>query len=270
MHRLTSRPSRAAYSAALVLLLAGAGASRAATIPFSDNFNSDTPGSTAGFTEFSGGNTSTTAFVVSTPAATFNNDSVFNNATSAAMQFTNSGTGVNFVEKVTVTPTAVGSSLANNFYGLGALGTSADLTNADPIQANNTFYLADVQGSSAIRILRVVNGTATSIVSGTYAGTLAIGTAETLTLTGTYSGGSLTLSFNVTDGVNSTTITAPVEAAPLTGQFFGIRNRNANPSGANATATEDNFSVVPEPASCTLAAIPALAALLRRRRRRTE
>ena len=54
----------------------------------------------------------------------------------------------------------------------------------------------------------------------------------------------------------------------VAGQFFGLRNRNANSVAGNATTAEDNYNLVPEPTTTTLALIPAIGMLLRRRRQR--
>jgi hypothetical protein len=266
---LLRRRSVVLNCAAVGLALAGARASLATIAPYSNNFDSEPDGSQAGFTVYSGSSTSSTAFVVSNPTSssgTFNNTSPLNTATSAALQFSNLGTGSGFVQSVSVTPTASGGALSSDYFGLAALATSANLTLADPVAANNTLYLADLQGSKAIRILKDLNGTTSNLVTGTFAGNVAIGTQNTLTLTGTYVGSALTLSLTVSDGTTSTTITAPAETTPLTGQYFGIRNRSSNTSGSSMTATNDNFAITPEPASCGLVLMSASGLLLRRRR----
>lgn len=274
---LKSRSPWVAAAAVVMMGAIGGGRSaEAATLPFFATFDGDATGSQAGFAVYSGNTASSTAFVVSNPTGTsgvFNNTNGLNIATSATMQFTNVGTapGTAFVEKVTATPTNAGAGLGNDFFGLGALGTGPNLTNADPVTANNTAYLADLNGSNAVRIIKLVNGATTAtLATGTFPVTPTLNTAYTLTLTGTYNAtGGLTLSFNVTDGTSAVTIAnATPDTTPLTGQYFGPRNRNSATAGTSATATVDNFSlVVPEPAGLGLIGMAAAGLLGRRRRR---
>ncbi len=86
------------------------------------------------------------------------------------------------------------------------------------------------------------------------------GTDYVFTLTGTYSSGSLNLSFNVTgDSINQTI--NGTDNTPLTGEYFGYRTTRA--SGAT-TAVMDDFLIVsvPEPSSVTLFAIGSIGILM--------
>lgn len=163
----------------------------------------------------------------------------------------------------------LGASTTATSYGIGfaALGTGAATTGA---VAGVNFYLADVSNLGAIRILQFTGGANTVIVADTAATGASLGsilTSETYTMTlqGTYIGSALTLALTVFDGTNTRTVTSSSIAAPLTGNYFGFRDRDNN-AGTVFSVTADNFSIVPEPASVALAGLGLGVLAIRRRR----
>ncbi len=158
------------------------------------------------------------------------------------------------------------SSLANAYY-LADFGYAYAMNAAGGDKGRlRILALGDTQiGYSATNTGGNFNGNTTNLAIQT-------GVTYTLRLTGTYSGGSLSMSLGLFDAAGTTQIgtsATATDATPLTGSNFGIRNRNSsNSSGTSSlNATFDNFSVtnIPEPSTALLGTLGALA-LLRRRR----
>ncbi|GHC09742.1 PEP-CTERM sorting domain-containing protein [Cerasicoccus arenae] len=149
-------------------------------------------------------------------------------------------------------------------FGFGALGTNTAFSGG----AGNPYYLADVNTAGSVRILEIASspadlgGTKTSLPDGG----LQTDTNYTMTLSGTYSGGTLTMDLSITDGVNIGSVIGATDASSLTGQNFGFRNRI--PNAGTYSVSYDNFSIVPEPGSAALIMSACVGMLLMMRRRR--
>lgn len=145
--------------------------------------------------------------------------------------------------------------------GFGALGSNSSLASPS--------YLADVSfggaSNSIIRILKL--GTPnTTIATASSPNLLATEVTYTLSLVGDYTSSGLDLTLTLDNGTTQTVING-IDATPLTGQWFGFRNRTNNASGGALTASYDNFSlVIPEPASAALLAVGTLLLMVRQRK----
>ncbi len=183
-----------------------------------------------------------------------------------AVQVTNMA-GQNFVVSTAFTVNTI--SGPSTTVGFGAFGSTASF--AAPS------YLADVNagsttgGNSTIRILELNSPSNTSIASFTTPSGglnfLVAGNRYTLTLEGEYVSSDLKLTLTLVNlTTNITTTITGTDTTPLTGQFFGFRNRTGS-GASNLDVSFDNFSVViPEPASATLLAMSALLLSCRRRK----
>ena len=99
------------------------------------------------------------------------------------------------------------------------------------------------------------------------------GNTYELRLTGSYSGGTLTMTLQMYDQLGNPLGSSgtATDTSPLTGQFFGYRNRLVANSGATSI-TYDDFSVIeiPEPTPLTLLSISiATLGMLASRQRET-
>ena len=147
----------------------------------------------------------------------------------------------NFVLSSTVTVTT-----APTEYNIGmvacALSQPSFLYNyyyAGMDQSGNIFIRSNDNNSSGL-----VLGTATNLTGG-----VVVGTTYTITLVGTYSGGALTLSLTISDGIHNATLTATA-ASPLTGSYFGYQY-DVKTIGGSLVAAANNFSI-------TLGVIPTM------------
>lgn len=178
---------------------------------------------------------------------------------SSSIQLTNvSGSNFTITTQFTLNsaavPTGSGGASQMGFGFLGALpGFSSSYYIADLYYTTNgvnsgsgqtgTLRLLEQGGTagfSANNGLAIAPGAATN-----YA--LAFNTPYTLQLTGVYSGGNLNLTLSLLDGNGNqigTSATA-TDTTPLTGEYFGYRNRVA--TGSSISVSYDNFAVVPEP-----------------------
>lgn len=146
------------------------------------------------------------------------------------------------------------SNATSSTIGFGALSNFVNFA--------NNYYLADISQAGAIRLVYFEGGAAQSNGYGGFnAGTatnlsssLLANTEYTMTLTGTYTGASLALTFTVTDGINTASIAA-VDTSAISAagsNYFGYRMRQNGTGGDAFTVELDNFSIVPEPASLPL------------------
>lgn len=231
----------------------------AVTTPYDDSFQTTTVGTTPADWTSTGG---TWSVVNNGTSNVYQGSQSTNSAFYSLLQFSDLGStsykGFTLSTSFVITdPTAIASS---EYIGFAALASSTGLGN---------YYLADVQGSGAIRLISLgatnsdySQGTAgTALLS---SGGLLVTTTYTLTLQGVYVGNSLTLTFTVTDGTHTASVTG-TDQTPWTGQYFGYRLNDAA-SSDTLTVQFNNFNMVPEPATwMTLAMGGGLLLLYRRR-----
>lgn len=251
----------------VALSLAAASAAQAVTIAYYNDFSG-----TGGNTEFPTESTPAQWTVV---GGNYNNTVNANNTTSFAVIDVTNAQGANFVLETRFNVNAAAISGGTSTLGFAAFGDTTTLTN---------FYLADftfigTTNEGRLRILNQGSDTAgftevsAGVADANAAANLAVvlDTTYTLRLTGTYTGTQLNLSLGLFDaaGLNQIgTSATSTDTTPLTGQYFGIRNRTGSTAATYNIDFED-FSIVPEPGVATLAggALAAMA-LLRRRRAR--
>ena len=240
-----------------VLLFAGASLSHAAVVAnYFNDFATDVADFTAAGTwtlNTSGSGTYSNVISASSTSGT------------AAVQVTNLASQ-NFIVSTAFTVNSIAGP--STTVGFGAFGSTASF--AAPS------YLADVNagsttgGNSTIRILEL-NSPNTTIASVTTASGglnfLVAGNNYTLTLEGEYVSSDLKLTLTLVNlTTNITTTITGTDTTPLSGQFFGFRNRTGS-GASNLDVSFDNFSVVvPEPASATLLAMSTLFLTCRRRK----
>lgn len=200
---------------------------------------------------------------------------------SAAQTFTNLD-GVSFTMTTRFSVSSVATLPGNQSFtlGFGAFANNAGFT--------GNYYLADFaytgQGTAnpakgTLRILAIGDttdfaGTTGSAIDSAATGNLAItsDSVYTLTLTGTYTGPSLDFSLALYNnlGVQIGSTATGTDSTPLSGDFFGYRNRDSgNVSSGSTVINYDNFGIalVPEPhAGLPILAALSLGLLLRRRR----
>lgn len=246
-----TRISAASFLIAAVtaLFVAPAGA---ATVPYSNDFSSNV----SEFVE-----TTDARWTLNTAAGLYNNTGTVGDQVSTALvQMTDLGneTDRNFVISTQFSITSFTGP--DTTVGFAALSSTND--------ASGAYYLADVQvGSDDLRLFRI---SANSNLAEEPAGfDIQTGTPYSLTLEGTYAGtGDLTLVLTLTDigtPTNTKTISATVaDANVLQGQYFGFRDRPTGSTG-DLNVNFDSLSIVPEPSSLALLALPMLA-LARHRR----
>jgi hypothetical protein len=204
-------------------------------------------------------------------------------ASSASIDITNLD-GVSFTMSTQFTMTSATAPNSNNAsqIGFGAFSSAAGFLNT----ASDSYYLADftysannLQSGNPLGTLRIVSLQAGSnpdfsstlglaVASGSAANfALVLNTTYTLQLTGTVTGGVLSMSLSLLDATGTiqigTSATA-TDATPLTGDYFGYRDRLG--AGGAMSVAYDNLSIVPEPSICVLAAIGLGLVLVTRRR----
>jgi hypothetical protein len=257
--------------AVLATLTAASSACSAATVPFSDDFES-----------YGTGNVTVGQFVESSPALyTIVADSLFADQNYQAIIASNSGGlsasaavafpglagsdfGVSTTFRIDSFTTTSGSTIN---LGLGALGTDPHFSNGNQYRILFTVFSPTVAEHGTINIQE--NGTTfASQIRGASIG-VALDVDYTLTLSGTYIGSSLALTATATRlDTQASTTTTVTDTTPPSGQHFGYRTAVNAVGGAVSEDVEyDNFSVVPEPASgALLAATAALLTVPRRRK----
>jgi len=244
-------------------ILAAASLCQAATVslPFTDDFNGASTSFTPGATAPIGGTWSLTG-------GKYQSVNAAQNTSAALIQATNFVPGQNFTLSSTFTVT----DLAGTFsIGFAVLGTGASIQTTGV-----NYYLADIATDGTLRIGQF---TAASFSNAApfFAGAAGIGAITatdvvTMTLDGVYTGSSLvmTLSASKNGGTVASASTGTINA-PLSGNFFGLRNRNGalNPPGTDSMTVQfENFSMtqVPEPSALLLGGLGAIAIGLRRKR----
>ena len=140
----------------------------------------------------------------------------------------------NFTATLVLDPTTTATGGGGLLSGAGNFGA-----------ANNKYYLVDVTGTAGgqIRIGQIdISGSGTVVIGDTGLHTAAISYSNsevyTLTVTGTYGIGGLTLDYTVTSTGGDNVNLVVTDSTPLTGQYFGIETFNAQ------TVNFSNFSLV--------------------------
>lgn len=155
------------------------------------------------------------------------------------------------------------NALASATLGTGYRLNYVPAYSTSSIQNAGLLVLAETGGTG---LAGTLNSTSTHFLTAADIG--ASGKFYTLQLTGTYSGGVLTLNGVLLDGATVLLSVSGTDSTIQTGSYFGMRFAS-NSSQNTGTVTYDNFSVlaVPEPATAGLAGIGLMGMLLRRRQR---
>jgi hypothetical protein len=160
------------------------------------------------------------------------------------------------------TATVVLDPVTNATAGFGLLSGSSNFG-----AANNKYYLVDIAPDSGgrIRIAQIdINGSGGVGIgdTGLQTAPISYSIAEiyTLTVTGSYGVGGLTLDYTVTSTGGDNVNLVVTDPTPLTGQYFGIETFGVQ------TVNFDDFSLVPEPSALLLSGLGLLGISLRRRR----
>lgn len=144
-----------------------------------------------------------------------------------------------------------------------------------PIYSGANYYYGSIQvldtlGSTQgqLNIYQSDGTTGTSVVTPLIFAGFSAGTTYTMSLAGTYSGSDLTLTFMVTDGITSQSVSGTV-----TNTFTGLTNfgyQHVIANAVNDTVAFDNFSLsaVPEPSAFALFAAGCCALSFGAKRRR--
>jgi hypothetical protein len=252
----------------------GAQAGFAATVPYANDFS---------------GLDGNTAFAVETPDVKwsvtggvyrFATNSTSVEASATSLEIANAA-GQPFVLQTKFTVTSAGT--VNNVaqtLGFGLFGANAAFGGTN---VSSAYYLADFEyanGTSGVsegklRILSLGDTAGfTAIQDGLADANVAdeklsveLNTTYILRLVGTYAGSTLNMSLALFDETGTTQIgTSAIasDTSPLTGTYFGYRNRHSI-GGGTLSIDFDDYSLVPEPASLAVAGLGGLM-LIRRRR----
>jgi hypothetical protein len=229
--------------AAAAGLFSATTSARAALVPFTDNFNGDTVGSTTP-TGFTAGGAAIYSIVQQSPG-----DNALQGAPTGAasgsegISFTNiAGMILSLSTDARLTALTAGTSPSANF-GFGLFGQSANFS-------SSTEY--------RLLLTTAVSGTPVSV---------AVGTNYTINVTATPVGNIMAFHATASDGTN-TTVADYIDPSALTGTFFGYRTATAG-TGTVETVEYDNFTATattPEPGSIGLLGGVAGMLLMRRRR----
>lgn len=270
-----------ASTAAIALASLGLLPLQAAEFPYENDFSGT--GSNTAFTNTNAGVSNSWTLVNGSYRNSYANSSYIESTTSVGL----TGVTADFVMETQFTVTSAGTANSNNStLGFGLFGNSDNFASTD----GASFYLADFQflnnGNSGLGTLRILSlgdaggfsqtaGAAKVSDSGSANLAIALGITYTLRLEGWYSeSGLLTMSLGLYDSLGLTQIGTSANAtdsSPLTGEYFGYRNR-VGIQGGSTVIDFDNFGVVPavpEPAHwAAFGAIAALGVLAQRRRLR--
>jgi len=258
----------------LASLVASPAVHAAVVVPYTNNFSSDPAG----------------VFTTSSDIKSGASGSIGWNSTNQTYQSTL--TDASFGNVNSLWSTVAASNLnagVSNFYlsstfkvdsnssagGMASVGLGASSVTNFPTFSAGNYYQADfvtfdnLSGRTGQLSLMQSDGmTGLSLATPTTFSGFTIGTTYTMTLSGVYTGSDLLLTFLVTDGVTSQSISATVTDQPFASLTnFGYQQRISN--WVDQTVEFDNFSLtdtpVPEPSSLALLALGVLTICRRRR-----
>lgn len=255
----------------LILLLAGwltpAHLAAQVAVPFSQDFSSGSGGFSTG-AQVASSDSDTWSVVPSGDSSVFQDSATVAytgyqySSCYASVQVSNLGGGVasNFVESVDVTVTTCTPYHQN--VSLVALGNHPSFG----IYAGDTYYLASfhIGGSDLIGRFSIQysdgTGYPAELTNTQFSGQARLNTKYHLVFTGTYdANGNLTLTSSVSDGTNTTTISAPQIAAGtaklLTGHYFGLLDNYTSGSTGKVVVQYGNYKLndTAQPEACLTA-----------------
>jgi hypothetical protein len=253
-----------AAATSLIGLAATAGA---ATIPFSQNFDTLGTGNTAvpNFTE-----SNTAAMTIEADGAGKDYQASISGTSgavnvSAAVQLTNA-VGNAFSISTQMTVDAVSGSTGSTINsGLGLFSDQANFSSGSQYRLLFTSFSSSNTGKLTLTEHATSSGLTGTLTSGSSISGF-VGKVLTLTANISYNASNhLLINASITDGTTTLNVSG-TDTSPRSGQYFGYRTAlNAVNGTASINVDYDEFSVVPEPASLGLMAMGGL--LLGRRRR---
>jgi hypothetical protein len=261
-----------------ITALASAERAGAAVMPYSENFDSFSPGSSLPGETVGGSGATANSWSVIDSSGNHKYQNTLTGSSSTkgitSLQFPALGVANpanGFEMSAIVSPTSVSSPTTVNYtVGLRVFGTTGT--------SSDDSYVADLNiglNGGRIRIVEFTGAAATIFPSSTQSlqpliPNFSITKSYLMDLVGSYNGSNaLTLAFTVTD-INapsdtvSYTLTTP-DITPRTGQFFGVYDSSGS-GGGTMVVNYDNLTITPEPTSYAVVSLAATALLLRRRR----
>lgn len=249
--------------AAAIAVVAGVTSAQAATVnlPYANDFTSGEDFTVSDASEWNLDTSGSGAFTFSTASSS---DSGLALLTANDIGGASPG---NFVTRSTFTVTDVSGQSNADTWGMAVLGNSES--------SPGEYVLVDWSRNNLLRIINIGNGNG-SVVNDTQTTTgdnvnFAVDQAYTMTITGAYTGTDLQLSVEISDGSNSSTLTAGSlidTSLYYDGSAMGLRARSGASSGdpdEGTTVAYDSFSVIPEPSSLMLLGLGGLMVLRRQR-----
>ena len=243
---LGSATKACCFAALLVIVSLTAGAGQAAIL-YSNDFSSTGPPN------------ATSQFVLGTGTLDYQDTALVGQNPVGTASAGVAGLGsADFVVSTTFTANATGTNTGNSSsLGLALFGANAAFSGA----AATPYYLADfnINGSAAnlgrMRIVALGDTSGFTSVTGIAGPVVSAGNTYELRVTASYSGGTLSMTLQMYDDLGNALCASgtATDTSPLTGQFFGYRNRLVATSGTTSVSYHD-FSVVelPEPTSIAL------------------
>ncbi|MET0261453.1 MAG: PEP-CTERM sorting domain-containing protein [Rariglobus sp.] len=174
-------------------------------------------------------------------------------ARAATIQLTNTPAAFSMSTEFTVTASSASSATQGATYGLAAFGAEPTLAGTS---VTSSYYLADLSygATTTLRIVKVNGSNATLVSVSDAAYKITLGTTYSLKLNVLQSAGSVSMTFGLYDTNNNligSSVTGTDSSSPLSGDYFGLRNRYQ--ANTTFTTSYDNFNITPIPEPSTLA-----------------